>query len=177
MRHYMLRERMGLLLVTAVFLFLIAGCGPKNAEEFRKSMHSGAPLFTTVESFEVARPFKDVTATLRQKSKECLDVTISVICTNCIANREMGKRIWKPTFIATPERTELHLQLKRTDLITIGDPPDGLYEIVLDAAPLDKNRTKIDIYRMNPNKKFIHNAMRGWVKGDTMGCPDLTTTQ
>ncbi len=165
-----------------VFLFFasllfFAGCAPQNAEEFRKAMRSGAPVFTSVESFEVARPFKDVTATLQKKSKECLDVTIKFVCTNCVISNDAGKHIWKPTFISTPERTEIHLQEKRTDVAAqVGAPPDGPYEIVLDATPIDKKRTKIDIYREKPNKKFIQNAMMGWARGENMGCPDLTTT-
>ncbi len=169
--RYMLRERTGLLLAAVVFL--LAGCGVKTAEDFRKYMRMGTPM-TTVETFEVARPFKDVTDILRKQSKQCLDVTVRLVCTNCIGKSEKFN-VFKPTFIASPNRTELHLQFKQGGVIAIGSPPEGAYVIVLDATPIDKNRTKIDIYRQSPDEKFIHKAMRGWVKGDNMGCPDLTT--
>ncbi|OGW47336.1 MAG: hypothetical protein A2078_09325 [Nitrospirae bacterium GWC2_57_9] len=174
MRQYALQRGMGLLLMTAV---LLAGCSPRNAEEFRKSIGSGTHIVTTHDSFEVARPYQDVAAILRQKSGECLNVDVQVICTNCIGNRNMGKQTWTATYISTAERTEVHLQLMRTDLIQVGAPPKGDYEVLLDAKPLDKGRTKIDIYRLRPNTKFIHNAMKGWVKGETEGCPDLSSTQ
>ena len=168
---YMLRARTGLLLATGVLL--LAGCSIKNADEFRRSIRSGTPL-TTVETLEVNRPFKDVTAVLRKQAKECLDVTVRIVCIDCIVKRERFN-VFKPTFITTPDRTELHLQFKEAGVIEIGVPPDGGYVLVLDATPIGKNRTKIDIYRQSPDEKFIHNAMLGWVKGDNMGCPDLTT--
>jgi hypothetical protein len=177
MKQFVLRLRSGLLFTAA--LLLLAGCGPTTADEFRKTIggSSSSHIATTYEEFEVARPFKDVTATLRQKTEQCLDKTVHVICTNCIGKRDMGQQTWTPTIIATPKRTEIHLQLKRTDLIEIGSPPGGNYEIVLDATPVDKNRTKIEIYRLRPPTKFIHEAMKQWAKGNTAGCPDLTTTQ
>ena len=177
MKQCMLRLRSGLFLTAA--LLLLAGCGPTTADEFRKAVggSSSSHIATTYETFDVARPFQDVSATLRQKTEQCLDKTVHVICTNCINRGEIGQQIWKPTVIATAQRTEVHLQLKRTDIHEIGSPPNGNYEIVLDATPVDKKRTKIEIYRLRPNKKFIHEAMKQWAKGNTAGCPDLTTTQ
>ncbi len=177
MKPFMFLLRSGLLL--AVALLVLAGCGPTNADEFRKAVggSSSSHIATTYETYEVPRPFKDVTATLRQKSEQCLDKTVHVICTNCIGKGEKGLQIWKPTFVSTSQRTEVHLQLKRTDIKEIGTPPNGIYEIVLDATPLDKNRTRIEIYRLRPNKKFIHDAMKQWTLGNAVGCPDLTTTQ
>ncbi len=177
MKQRMLWLRSGLSLTAA--LLLLAGCGPTNADEFRKAVggSSSSHVATTYEEFEVARPFQDVTATLRQKAEQCLDKTVHVICANCIGKRDMGQQTWTPTIIATDKRTEVHLQLKRTDIHEIGTPPKGIYEIVLDVTPLDKKRTKIEIYRLRPNKKFIHEAMKQWAKGNTAGCPDLTTTQ
>jgi hypothetical protein len=168
--RYMFRGRTGLLLVAVVFL--LAGCAVKSAEEFRKAVR--VTPFTTVETLEVARSFKDVTETLRKKSKECLDVTVRLVCTNCIGKNERFN-VFKPTFITTPNRTELHFQYTQGGVIEIGAPPDGFYAIVLDATPIAKGGTKIEIYRASPDEKFIHTAMRGWVTGDNMGCPDLTT--
>ncbi len=168
--RYLFRARTGLLLAAVVFL--LAGCGAKNAEEFRKTVR--ATPFTTVETFEVARSFKDVTETMRKKATECLDVTVRLVCLNCIGKNERFN-VFKPTYVTTPNRTEIHLQYKAGGVIAIGAPPEGDYVIVMDATPIGKNRTKIDIFRSSPDEKFIHNAMRGWVKGDNMGCPDLTT--
>ncbi len=168
MRRYPLQEGFAflLLLLTGV---LFTGCGPRNAEEFRKN------LIVSHDSFEVARPYKDVSATLRQKAAECLEVEIQLVCTNCtFGGRNMGKRNWTPTFISNPERTEVHLQFKRPD--AIGQPPNGDYEIVLDAVPLDKKRTKVDIYRLRPQERWLQRTMAGWTRGEGLeGCPDLTT--
>lgn len=165
MRQYLLHRGIGLL---AIVFLALAGCGPRNAEEFRKN------FIVSHDSFEVDRPYKDVAATLRQKAAECLEVEIKLICTNCVFGGNMGKRNWTPTLITNPERTELHLQFKRPD--AIGQPPNGDYEIVLDAVPLDKKRTKIDIYRLRPQERFLQRTMAGWVRGEALdGCPDLST--
>src|SRR5438132_13973708 len=61
---------------------VLGGCGgmPKNAEEFRqftleRTRVLGA-LSVPKETFEVERPFRDVSSTLRKKADECLKVAI-----------------------------------------------------------------------------------------------------
>jgi len=156
---------------------LLGGCGtaPMNADEFRRAMKSGAPVFTTVESYEVARPFQDVSATLRKKSGECLAVAVNWTVRSNMGSRS-GVRTWKPTFVADSKRAELHIQRKRQGggEIDLGGPPDGFYRLVLDATPVGKGRTKIDLYSQTGDDKLIRQALRGWVQGDNLGCPDLT---
>jgi hypothetical protein len=175
MRSYILRKRAGFSLIGAA-LFL-GGCGttPMNADEFRRAMKSGAPTFTTVESYEVARPFQDVSATLRKKSGECLAVAVNWTVRSNMGSRS-GVRTWKPTFVADSKRAELHIQRKRQGggEIDLGGPPDGFYRLVLDATPVGKGRTKIDLYSQTGDDKLIRQALRGWVQGDNLGCPDLT---
>lgn len=166
----MLRDRAALVLLTA--LFFLSGCAVKTAEEFRKGVR--IMPFMTLDRFEVERPFKEVTETLRKKAKECLDVRVRLVCTNCIGN-SVRYNVFTPTFIANPDKTELHLQFKDGGAIEIGAPREGFYVLVLDATPVDKKRTRVEIYRSSPDEKFIHKAMRGWVTGDNVGCPDLTT--
>jgi hypothetical protein len=175
MRQYLFKPIVGLLLVGALFL---AGCGAKNAEEFRRMIGTtGTHLVTNYDVLEVDHPYTVVADRLRKKTDECLNVTVKVICTNCIGKSDKGSQIWTPTFISTAERTEVHLQLKRTDLIDIGAPPMGNYELVLDATPAGKKSSRIEIYRLRPQTSFIQKAMLGWVRGEARGCPDLSSTQ
>jgi hypothetical protein len=102
-----LLHRIGLLLFVSVAL---AGCGPRNAEEFRKN------FIVSHYSFEVDRPYKAVAATLHKKVTECLQVDIKLVCSNCIGGT-MGTRTWTPTFISNPQRTEVDLQAKFPDAI------------------------------------------------------------
>ena len=58
-------------LTLLVCTLLLVGCAtPKNAEEFRQTTRKGP--FKLVETFEVARPFQDVSSTLKKKAGECL---------------------------------------------------------------------------------------------------------
>src|SRR2546427_13129762 len=106
-----MRNNPGLAL-TAVVLTL-GGCGgmPKNAEEFRqftleRTRVLGA-LSVPKETFEVERPFRDVSSTLQKKADECLKVAIKWTVTNSYGNTRSGVDTFKPTFITGPTKAEL----------------------------------------------------------------------
>lgn len=162
-------------LALIAFSLLLVGCAlPKNAEEFRQFTRNSP--FKLIETYEVARPLQDVSSTLKKKASECLAVTIDwTIDYGLLRPNRSGKDTYKPTFIATPKRAEIHVQLNRSAVTTIGSPPDGPYRVVLDATSIEKNKTRIDTYVMsNVEDGLILKAMRGWVTGDNLGCPDLT---
>ncbi len=158
---------------------LISGCAvggvggpPQNAEDLRELVRHSP--FKSVESFEVARSFQDVTSTLRKKNQECLAVIVNWQCTNCLFGSK-GTITFKTTFMAKPNRTELHLQKKGGGGGSeIGAPPDGPYRIVVDAVPAGANRTKIDLYVRSIDDKLLREAFRGWVQGTNLDCPDMT---
>lgn len=163
---------MRVLLLIALMLLLVGCATPKNADEFRQLTRNGP--FKLVETFEVPRPFNDISATLRKKANECLDVTINWTAEfGRYRNKRSGTDIYKPTFISNSKSAELHLQLKRSAVTEIGSPPDGNYRVVLDATPLAKDRTRIDTYALSIDDKAILKAMRGWVRGDNLACMDL----
>lgn len=171
MNNYRGIKRWDLLLAVAM-LTGCAGMGsPKTAEEFRQMMNTSS--FRSKDSYEVARPLADVSATLRKKSAECLNIAIE--WTN--SKGRSGVITYKPTFVAGTSRAELHVQRKPEGggEIVIGAPPDGEYRVVLDAIALSKSRTRIDEYLLSPiDDKFLASALLGWAKGDNLGCPDLT---
>lgn len=166
------------ILTFGALALLLAGCGgmAKNAEEFRQgalnSPFKGA--FNLVETYEVARPFPDVSATLQKKAKECLAITYDWSSEyGQYRTKRSGTTTYKPTFIASAKRAEVHVQLKQSAVTEIGAPPDGGYRIVLDATPIAKNRTRIDTYASSAEADLFKKAMRGWVTGVNPGCPDL----
>ena len=175
MRRRMLRNKQGLLLIAIAFV--LGGCGgmPKNAEEFRQfsvkrvSVVGWIPGVVPKETFEVERPFREVSSTLQKKANECLKVAIQ-----WATNRGSGVDTYKPTFVAGPNKAELHVQLKRGAVIEVGAPPDGAYRVVLDATPLAAKRTRIDLYTMSIDDNLLRRALSGWARGDNLGCPDLT---
>ena len=166
------------ILTLGVFALLLVGCGgmAKNAEEFRQGALNSPfkGTFDLVETYEVARPFNDVSATLRKKTNECLAITYDWSSEmGQYRTKRSGTTTYKPTFIASAKRAEVHVQRKSSGTIEIGAPEAGGYRIVLDATPIAKNRTRIDTYASSAEANLFKKAMRGWVTGDNPGCPDL----
>ena len=154
---------------------VLGGCGgmPKNAEEFRqftleRTRVLGA-MSVAKETFEVERPFREVSSTLQKRANECLKVAIQ-----WTTNRGSGVNTYKPTFVAGPAKAELHVQLRRSAVIEVGAPPDGAYRVVLDATPIAAKRTRIDLYTMSIDDNLLRRTLSGWARGDNLGCPDLT---
>ncbi len=170
-----MRNKWGLTLMAVVLV--LGGCGgmPKNAEEFRQFSVERArvlgwmPGLVPKETFEVERPFREVSSTLQKKANECLKVAIQ-----WATNRASGVDTYKPTFVAGPNKAELHVQLRRGAVVEVGAPPDGAYRVVLDATPLAAKRTRIDLYTNSIDDNLLRRALRGWAQGDNLGCPDLT---
>jgi len=163
-------------LVLIAVALALGGCGgmPKNAEEFRQFSVERArvvgwmPGLVPKETFEVERPFREVSSTLQKKANECLKVAIQ-----WATNRGSGVNTYKPTFVADPNKAELHVQLKRSAVVEVGAPPDGSYRVVLDATPLTAKRTRIEMYAMSIDDKLVRQTLRGWAQGTNLGCPDL----
>lgn len=174
MHWYRLRKASQPALIAAVFA--VAGCGtaPKNAQEFRQATRDGVRLgLTSMETFDVERPLREVSSILQRKANECLNVSVRWSATNTYGNTRSGVHTYKPTFVANTDRAELHLQRKRSGGgdVDIGAPADGFYDVVVDAIPVGPKRTRIEIYQ---GDKLMRTALRGWAKGDNLGCPDLT---
>jgi hypothetical protein len=174
MHCYPLRKTSQVALIALAFA--VAGCGmaPKNAQEFRQATRDGVRLgLTSMETFEVERPLREVSSTLRRKASECLNVSVNWSATNTYGNTRSGVHTYKPTFLANADKAELHLQRKRSGGgdVDVGAPADGFYDVVVDAIPVSPKRTRIEIYQ---GDKLMRTALRGWAKGDNLGCPDLT---
>ena len=159
--------------IFAIMLLVIGCAAPQNAEEFRQFTRKSP--FKSTDTYEVGRPFSEVTSTLRKKTNECLAITIKTTTTKDFVIKRTNIHTYNPTLITNPNRTELHLQLKRSNVTQVGAPPDGGYRVVLDATPIAKGRTRIDTYALSMamDDKLILTALRGWVTGDNPGCPDL----
>ena len=155
---------------------LLAGCSinyPQTAQEFREQI-PGA-FMGKVETFEVKRSQRDVSRTFQAKAPECLNVAVRTIERSSTSASNI-LTTYKPTVIVNDRRTELHVQ--RTfegNIITPGKVPEGgLYSLVVDATPIDRNRTKIDIYGPSRGLDTMIRAVKGWATGENVGCPDLT---
>jgi hypothetical protein len=78
--------------------------------------------------------------------------------------------------VVTEKRAEVHVQRSLAgNVIVPGTPPaGGDYFIVADATPLDRNRTRVDIYAPKMGSTTIVRAITGWATGENVGCPDMT---
>lgn len=164
------------LLSVALFTIFISGCAgtmPQTAEEFRKAL-PGA-FMGKMETFEVDRPYKDVAKTFQTMASKCLDVRIKTTSQTYQSYQVIVTK-YNPTVIVTKEKAELHVQERHESgvLAVYKEPEKGHYIMVVDVTPLDKERTKIVMYRPSMGKDVMVKAIKGWATGKNVGCPDLT---
>ena len=171
------------LLSLTLIIATITGCAmgptPQNSNEFRQSVTKGS-FGTKIDTFEVNRKYSSVAATLKQKSKECLN--ISLVKTQCVdRNCTDYNSFYLPTFKESDNKVDLVVQWRRDPWRSIfggGKPPkEGFYITAVDAVPVSKNKTKVTIY--GPSKEALQSvptAIKHWAIGDNTGCPDLAQT-
>jgi hypothetical protein len=160
----------------AASALLLAACAvqhPQNAEEFRQYVPTSS--FAKVQSFEAHRPLREVAKTFQAKAPECLDVAVRTVETSSTSNINV-LTTYKPTVVVTERKAELHVQRSfKGNVIVPGKVPEGGdYFVVADATPLDRNRTRIDIYAPTMGSSTIIRAITGWATGENVGCPDMT---
>jgi hypothetical protein len=160
----------------AASALLLAACAvqhPQNAQEFRQYVPTSS--FAKVQTFEANRPFREVAKTFQAKAPECLDVAVRTVETSSTSNINV-LTTYKPTVVVTERKAELHVQRSfKGNVIVPGKVPEGGdYFVVADATPLDRNRTRIDIYAPTMGSSTIIRAITGWATGENVGCPDMT---
>jgi len=157
--------------IALAMVALVAACSsnPQTAEEFRQQIPTAA--FGKVRTFEAKRSFRDVTKTFQAKAPECLNVAVRTVERGSSTTRTL-----KPTVLDNEKKTELHIQQTWTgNVIVPGKVPEGgMYYIVADATPIDRNRTRIDIYGPSIGADTLVRAITNWATGENVGCPDMT---
>ena len=160
----------------AAIALLTSGCAtqyPQSAEEFRQQM-PGA-FMGKVQSFEANRPFREVAKTFQAKAPECLSVSVRTVEQSSTSYSNI-LTTYKPTVVLNEKRAEVHLQrtFKGNVIVPGKEPPGGMYFVVADATPLDRSRTRIDLYGPSRGADVIYRAITGWATGENVGCPDMT---
>lgn len=157
---------------------LLSGCAamtghPQTAEEFRKAV-PGA-FMGEVETFEVDRPFSEVARTFQEKAPECLDVTIRTVSRTNMSYQVIVTT-YRPTVLVNGQRAELHVQFHHDQgvLNVTKEPEGGYYLLVADLFPLERDRTRVDLYRPSMGYDVLVKGVKGWAASDNSGCPDLT---
>lgn len=155
---------------------ILSGCAghmPQTADQFRKEL-PGAFL-GEVEKFQVDRSYTEVGKSFQKMAPQCLDVRIkSTSQTNTSYQVIVTK--WNPTVMINDQKAELHIQqLHEQGVLNVYEVPEkGYYMMVVDAVPLEKNRSEVVMYRSSVGNKALIKAIKGWAAGEKIGCPDLT---
>lgn len=165
-----------ILLPVAAGLLFLSGCvkeHPQTAEEFRKAV-PGAFL-AEVESYDVDRPYSEVSKSFKSRAPKCLDIRIKTTSQTSTSYQVIVTK-YNPTVVVTDQRAELHLQQHHEQgvLNVTEEPKGGYYLLVADATPVSKNKTHIDIYGPSVGYDTLKKAIKGWADGTTKGCPDMT---
>lgn len=163
---------------SVIFIITLSGCAmhhPQNAEEFRAGVLESS--WTEVDSFEVKRPYKQVVSTFDKYTEKCLSKAIETTsCSNYGCNSYV--QTYTPTLIANNAKMEMHIQLNMSNMVNISTtseiPENGIYVLVTDAYPVNKNTTKVDMYQGKMGYATLKKAVKGWATGKVKGCPDLT---
>jgi hypothetical protein len=156
----------------------LAGCAakqPQTPDEFRQAV-PGA-FMAKKETFEVNRPFRTVADTFRKRAPECLNVSVKTTSSQPGTSYQVVVADYKPTVVVTKERAELHLQEKHTRGVmrVAKEPEDGHYLVVADAYPLERNRTRIEIYGPTGGPgALVIRTVKSWASGESTACPDFT---
>ena len=154
------------------------GCAsrPKTADELRGNVKGGA-MFSSLEVFEVNKPYRQVSDALKIKWFECFDSTTNTSFHRGGNTFGSQTNTYKPKSVISAQRTELTLQEKVSGVGLKqlgGPPPDGFFIIVADVYPKGKNATQVDLQKHVPGLTDAMKAIRQWADGTNMGCPDLS---
>src|SRR2546429_9827442 len=170
----MVLTRLFFVLSTAALLF---GCASqsKTADQLRDNVQRN-DTFTSREVFEVKKPYRQVSDTLRKKWLEWLDSTTTGSFQRGGNTFGTLTDIYKPKVAVTDRRTELTLQHKQTGTGVTqlgGPPPEGFFIIVTDVYLAVKNTSRVDVQKHMPGYAGVIKAIRNWAEGTSKGCPDL----
>jgi hypothetical protein len=156
----------------------LAGCAtqqPQTADEFRQAV-PGA-FMAKKETFEVNRPFRAVADTFRKRAPECLSRTVRTTTSQPGTSYQVVVADYKPTVVVTGERAELHVQERHKQGVirAVKEPEDGHYLVVADAYPLERNRTRLEIFGPTGGPgALIIRTVKSWASGESSACPDFT---
>lgn len=155
----------------------LAGCAvnfPQNAQEFREQVPGAA--FGQKQTFEAKRSFREVARTFQAKAPECLSVSVRTVSQTATSYQNI-LTTYKPTVRVSGRKAEIHVQRHYQGggvIIPGKEPEGGLYVLVADATPIDRSRTRIDIYAPTRGADAMIRAITGWATGENVGCPDMT---
>jgi hypothetical protein len=156
----------------------VSGCTlqqSRTADELRNNVNKRA-TFTSRDTFEVKKPYRQVSDTLKKKWLECLDTSGNSSFHRGGNTFGSAKMTYTPKAAVSDKRTELTLQHKvsGTGIKQVGGPPpEGFFIFVTDVTPVDRGTSRVDVQKHMPGYDAVIKAVHGWAEGTSMACPDL----
>lgn len=163
---------------------LLTACGafyaPQSAQELRQA-GSESKGFYKEESLTINRSAGDITNTLRDRSKQCLNgqgvVREGYVRDSNNVTRQVGTQRIVFTSVLNTASKGAELIIRAT---VSGDhyvqpskvPEGGSYVSLIDVTPIDKTHSKVDIYYFS-RLPTLFAGMKGWVTGTDLKCPEI----
>lgn len=166
--------------LTSLLLMACSVYAPQTAQEFRQS-GSESKSFYMKESLTINRSAGDITNTLRDRSKQCLNEqgvvregyvrdtvgvtrhasTQNIIYTSVLNSTRKGAEL----IVRSALSGDHYVQLAKV-------PEGGSYVSIIDVTSIDKTHSKVDIY-YHTRLPTLFAGMKGWVTGTDLKCPEL----
>lgn len=161
--------------VSMALAALLSACGsmPQTAQEFREAVPTA--FMGEVQHFEASRSFREIARTFQTKAPECLNVSVRTVSQTGTSYQNIVA-VYRSTVLVSDKKAELHVQRKyeKGVISPYKEPEGGHYVLVADATPVDRGRTRIDIYGPSKGLDVLIKAVKGWATGQNVGCPDMT---
>jgi len=130
------------------------------------------------ETYQVAGPYRTVTARMKRKAAECLNrkMTRQTCVNGSCSNTDY---IFHTQFNESGNGSELSVQLKFEPDRSIylgGKPPEGgMYVAVADITPAANGKASVAMYGADMGMfKYIPIAVKHWADNSNLGCPDFS---
>ena len=157
----------------------------QNPAEFRTGIHKSKHVVK--ETLILKRSYRSVIKKWKKNNKRCLAKVIRVTRHNTSRGATGGFNTstsqtdtdYTPKLKIGKNKAVLSVQFERMGGSNAIPPPGGAYFVVADATRLAKNRTRIDIYRINYpwDTTLITKPIMDWAKGTSNRCPDIQKMQ
>jgi hypothetical protein len=164
----------------AAAVLVLGGCAslepPQTAEAFRRE--AAGALLPRTGTVELGRPLREVADAFREKAPECLDRNATATIKTITNYQEIIRTYittYTPTVVENAQRVELHVQWRTQGEIHLSPAPArGAYRLIVDAYPVEGDRTRLQWFGPSAADDFLVHAVRGWALGENVQCPDFT---
>jgi len=140
---------------------------PQSREEFVSAYKDGG-LFRNAEHYTINRSKTAVVADIKQFANKCLNVKVTTTISQGYM-RDRSSTTYHPKIVQVKGGiTSLTVQETYRDKPEKGQPPGGLYALVVDMHARS-GHTQLDIY--HAARGPIAKSIKDWAEGDKSSCP------